>query len=159
MERSSHIQQVFTALRCLIRLKLTMINSDAVEKMYVANATVLLNNILHFLHRSTLSVMLNYIKKAQARLSSLPSATVRQNEAGWFLKIAWNLALQCDENYQEMANFFIACYELSSHVQADSTVLQRQKTCQLMAAAANLQMARSTINDEERVRERERERC
>ncbi len=34
VERSSHIQQVFTALRCLIRLKLTMINSDAVEKMY-----------------------------------------------------------------------------------------------------------------------------
>ena len=33
VERSSHIQQVFTALRCLIRLKLTMINSDAVEKM------------------------------------------------------------------------------------------------------------------------------
>ena len=117
----------------------------------------LLNNMLHFLHRNTLSVMLSYIKKAQARLSSLPSATVRQNEAGWFLKIAWNLALQCDENYQEMANFFIACYELSSHVQADSTVLQRQKTCQLMAAAANLQVARSTINDEERVRERERE--
>ena len=125
--------------------------------MYITNATFILNGILHFLCRSILSVMLGYIKKAQAKLSSLPSATVRQNEAGWFLKIAWNLALQCDENYQEMANFFIACYELSSHVQPDSTVLQRQKTCQLMAAAANLQVARSTINDEERVCERESE--
>ena len=103
-------------------------------------------------------MMLSYIKKAQAKLSNLPSVTVRQNEAGWFLKIAWNLALQCGENYQEMANFFIACYELSSQVQADSTVLQRQKTCQLMAAAANLQVARSTVNEEERVREREGER-
>lgn len=103
-------------------------------------------------------MMLSYITKAQAKLSKLPSVTVRQNEAGWFLKIAWNLALQCDENYQEMANFFIACYELSSHVQADSAVLQRQKTCQLLAAAANLQVARSTINEEERVRERMMER-
>ena len=103
-------------------------------------------------------MMLSYITKAQAKLSKLPSVTARQNEAGWFLKIAWNLALQCDENHQEMANFFIACYELSSHVQADSTVLQRQKTCQLLAAAANLQVARGTINEEERVRKRRRER-
>lgn len=114
--------------------------------------------MLHIIYRSALSVMLSYIKKAQAKLSSLPSATTRQNEASWFLKIAWNLALQCDENYQEMANFFIACYELSSHVQTDSTVLQRQKTCQLMAAAANLQVARSTTNDDERVRERDSKR-
>lgn len=103
-------------------------------------------------------MMLSYITKAQAKLSKLPSVTIRQNEAGWFLKIAWNLALQCNENHQEMANFFIACYELSSHVQADSTVLQRQKTCQLLAAAANLQVARGTINEEERVRKRRRER-
>ena len=155
MEKSGHIQQAFTALRCLVRLKLTMINSNAVEKMYVANTTFMLDKMLHFTYRSTLSVMLSYIKKSQVKLASLPSATIRQNEASWFLKIAWNLALQCDENYQEMANFFTACYELSSHIQTDSTVLQRQKTCQLMAAAANLQVARNTINDEERVRERD----
>ena len=95
--------------------------------------------------------MLGYIKSAQGRLSSLPSATSRQNEAGWFLKIAWNLALQCGENYQEMSEFFTSCYELSSHVQADSAVLQRQKTCQLMAAAASLQVARATKSDEEKV--------
>ena len=100
-------------------------------------------------------MMLSYIKKAQTKLSSLPSATVRQKEADWFLKIAWNLALQSEENYQEMASFFTACYELSSHVQADSSVLQRQKTCQLMAAAANLKMARSSTNEEEKVRKRE----
>ena len=105
-----------------------------------------------FAYRSALTVMLGYIKKAQGKLSALPSATVRQNEAGWFLKIAWNLALQCGENYLEMSLFFAACYELSSHVQADSTVLQRQKTCQLMSAAASLQVARTTTNNEERVR-------
>ena len=98
--------------------------------------------------------MLGYIKSAQSRLSSFPSATARQNEAGWFLKIAWNLALQCGENYQEMSDFFISCYELSSHVQADAAVLQRQKTCQLMAAAASLQVARATDSSEEKVRER-----
>ena len=96
--------------------------------------------------------MLRYIKTAQGRLSTLQSATTRQNEAGWFLKIAWNLALQCDDSYQEMSNFFTACYELSSHVQVDSSVLQRQKTCQLMAAAASLQLAKTTISDEEKVR-------
>ena len=96
--------------------------------------------------------MLGYIKTAQSKLSTLPSATARQNEAGWFLKIAWNLALQCGENYHEMANFFTACYKLLSYVPVDSSVLQRQRTCQLMSAAASLQVARTTTGDEERVR-------
>ena len=90
---------------------------------------------------------------AKGKLSDLPSANARQNEAGWFLKIAWNLALQCGENYQEMSNFFTICHELSSHVPVDSAVLQRQKTCQLMAAAANLQVARTITAGEDKVRE------
>ena len=119
---------------------------------YIVGVQIYCNSVCLFIFcRCALTVMFGYIKMAQNKLSSLPSATVRQNEAGWFLKIAWNLALQCGENYQEMSNFFTACFELSSHVQVDSTVLQRQKTCQLMAAVASLQVARSTTSDEERV--------
>ena len=41
--------------------------------------------------------------------------------------------------------------QLSSRVQSDSSVLLRQKTCQLMAAAACVQVARSAKQEGEKV--------
>ena len=35
-----------------------------------------------------------------------------RNEAGWFMKVAWNLALQCGESHREMAELFFACYKV-----------------------------------------------
>ena len=28
------------------------------------------------------------------------------------MKVSWNLALQCGENYKEMGDLFTACYEV-----------------------------------------------
>ena len=91
--------------------------------------------------------MLGYIQTAQAKLSLLPSPLSRQKEAAWFLKVAWNLALQCGDNYQQMREFYIACYVLSECISTDPSVLLRQKTCQLMAAAASVNLGRRADSD------------
>ena len=44
-------------------------------------------------------------------------------------------------------------FQLSSRILSDSSVLLRQKTCQLMAAAACVQVARSAKQEGEKVRE------
>ncbi len=87
--------------------------------------------------------MLGYIKSAQSKLSLLPSPLARQKEVSWFLKVAWNLALQCEDNYQQMREFYVTCYSLSECLSTDPSILMRQKTCQLMAAAASINLARS----------------
>ena len=92
--------------------------------------------------------MLGYIQTAHSKLSLVPSPLAREKEAAWFLKVAWNLALQCEDNYyQEMREFFAACYSLSECVSADPSVLLRQKTCQLMAAAASVHVGRKGNHD------------
>lgn len=127
--------------------------------------------------------MLSYIQRAKEKLGALSSSSSREAEAVWFMKTAWNLALQCGENYHEMSQLFTACHQVRkeahtskytvlavSHFAAwppgvailslqllgraplDSSLLQRQKTCQLMAAGACVQVARSTNRQEEKVR-------
>ncbi len=94
--------------------------------------------------RVALCSMLGYVQSARSKLPLLPSPLARQKEASWFLKVAWNLALQCDDNYQQMREFYVACYSLSECVSTDPSTLMRQKTCQLMAAAASINLGRST---------------
>ena len=134
-------------------------------------------------HRSALHSMLSYIQRAKENLGALSSSSSREAEAVWFMKIAWNLALQCGEHYHEMSQLFTACHQvkrlhtliytvtLTEHLYfwwcciftvlslqllgcapLDSSVLQRQKTCQLMAAGACVQVAQSTNRQEEKVR-------
>lgn len=35
-----------------------------------------------------------------------------RDEAGWFMKVAWNLALQCGDSYREMGDLFTACFKV-----------------------------------------------
>ena len=50
-----------------------------------------------------------------------------------------------------MAELFVICYQLSSNVPADVSVLRRQRSCQLMAAAASIQAARMVDDQQENV--------
>ena len=123
--------------------------------------------------------MLSYIRQAGEKLKSLPSSSSREAEAVWFMKIAWNLALQCGEHYHEMGQLFSACHQvcpqlgpvislqlvfhrhaltyhllplqLLGNAPLDPSALRRQKTCQLMAAAACVQVARNTVRPEDKV--------
>ena len=47
---------------------------------------------------------------AERRLSE--TAERNRDEAGWFMKVAWNLALQCGDNYHEMGELFSTCYKV-----------------------------------------------
>ncbi|KPP69795.1 hypothetical protein Z043_111425 [Scleropages formosus] len=61
----------------------------------------------------------------------------RSEEAGWFRKIAWNLALQSESSPVRMRDFFLLSYQ--------ATVLMGQKTCLLMAAAVCLELHRKSV--------------
>lgn len=98
-----------------------------------------------------MKVMLQYLQQAQSLLPSMASNSTRLNEANWLLKVAWNLALQCNHYHKEMADFFIICYQLSSNLPSDVSVLRRQRSCQLIAAAAFVQVAKATDIQEEKV--------
>uniref|UniRef100_A0A4X2L380 Protein ZIP4 homolog n=1 Tax=Vombatus ursinus TaxID=29139 RepID=A0A4X2L380_VOMUR len=65
------------------------------------------------------------------------------NEAHWFRKIAWNLAMQCEKCPGTMRDFFLLSYKLSQFCPSEKAVLISQKTCLLMAAAADLELGRS----------------
>ena len=113
---------------------MTSLNQHTVEKM------------------STLCTMVGYIDSAVSKLPSLSPSSVRHTEASWFMKVAWNLGLQCGDCHQEMVSLFTACYKLSTLLLVDSTVLNRQKTCLLMAAAAGLQVIRNGERLDDKVR-------
>ncbi|KAI0226541.1 Testis-expressed protein 11 [Lamellibrachia satsuma] len=129
VRHSSDPQQVLTALRCLTRLRLTFI-AENTDK------------------RHDLDVIISYIKTALQKLtelvkkvSSISTNDCLQNEAAWFMKIAWNMALQCGDAYQEMNELFILCCKVAGMCEEDAASLVRQKTCLLMAAAASLKEA------------------
>ena len=97
--------------------------------------------------------MLDYLQHAQSLLHKLPSSTTQHKEANWLLKVAWNLALKCGHHYKEMADLFQICYQLVSCLPVDGSVLRRQRTCQLMMAAATVQVARAAESQDEKVSE------
>ncbi|CAH1799401.1 unnamed protein product [Owenia fusiformis] len=129
---SNDAQQVLTALRCLTRLKLTFLAED--DKKI-----------------TELSCLESYLTKAYNTLTSpqhdsVPAMYIQQ-EATWFMKIAWNVALQCDDTYKDMYTMFNMCYKFANLCPSDMANLVRQKTCMLMAAAACLHTSK-TISDE-----------
>uniref|UniRef100_A0A3P9BC52 Protein ZIP4 homolog n=1 Tax=Maylandia zebra TaxID=106582 RepID=A0A3P9BC52_9CICH len=68
----------------------------------------------------------------------------RTEEANWFRKIAWNLALQCESSPDKMRDFFVLSYQFSQLCPPDRTLLMGQRTCLLMAAAASLELGRKS---------------
>uniref|UniRef100_A0A671ULS0 Protein ZIP4 homolog n=1 Tax=Sparus aurata TaxID=8175 RepID=A0A671ULS0_SPAAU len=84
---------------------------------------------------------------AQQKVSHQTRLTAEQRteEANWFRKIAWNLALQCESCPDRMRDFFVLSYQLSQLCPPDRTLLMGQKTCLLMAAAASLELCRKSL--------------
>uniref|UniRef100_A0A8C5UW20 Protein ZIP4 homolog n=1 Tax=Microcebus murinus TaxID=30608 RepID=A0A8C5UW20_MICMU len=75
----------------------------------------------------------------------------RTDEAHWFRKIAWNLAVQSDDDPVTMREFFILSYKLSQFCPSDQVILIAQKTCLLMAAAVDLEQGRKASTTFEQV--------
>ncbi|XP_044178056.1 testis-expressed protein 11-like [Acropora millepora] len=128
---SNDNQQVLTSLRCLSRLRLTIsINSQ---------------------EKKDVNTFLRYFQIAQDCLVQMQEGSDPnlRPEATWFMKIAWNLALESTENSLEMQKLFLFCCKFSCFCPMDSSNVTRQKNCLVMAAAAAIQAARERSNDQE----------
>ncbi|XP_040190391.1 testis-expressed protein 11, partial [Rana temporaria] len=76
----------------------------------------------------------------------------RIEEAHWFRKVAWNVAVGARERPPLMRDSFLLSYKISMFCPCDKTVLVAQKSCLLMAAALDLEMARQAAEHSEKVK-------
>ncbi|KAL4631581.1 testis-expressed sequence 11 protein [Arapaima gigas] len=137
-EHSEDGAQVLTALRCLIRLVLSATEAAGEENRFQQCLLIVLQKFPTALQR--LPVVITEPGVEQGK---------RAEEAGWFRKIAWNLALQCENSPDKMRDFFLLSYQarpvsleavhkcmylqLSQFCLPDRALLMGQKTCLLMA--------------------------
>ncbi|KAK3098145.1 hypothetical protein FSP39_016603 [Pinctada imbricata] len=128
---SDHLQ-VLTALRCLIRIKLDVIDQQQ-------NLSIEKSGILHNLQTA-------YNKLLQLFEERKELSQQLFKESTWFMKIAWNIALKCEDQPEGMKNFFSLCGQFTELSPKDQGSLSRQKTCMMMAAAACLQCARTATD-------------
>uniref|UniRef100_UPI00398EC98D testis-expressed protein 11 isoform X7 n=1 Tax=Pristiophorus japonicus TaxID=55135 RepID=UPI00398EC98D len=138
-EYSQDCCQLFTALRCLIRLVPSIADTDDKDRRH-----------------ERLDSLLSYLKTAHKKLivqlaEGKMTIELKNSEANWFRKIAWNLALQCEDCPSRMREFFTLSYQLSQMLSVDKAILIGQKTCLLMAAAASLEIGRKALNTSEQI--------
>ncbi|XP_064629200.1 testis-expressed protein 11-like isoform X2 [Lineus longissimus] len=136
---SSHIQQVMTALRCLTRLRLSFLAKEDKNRKDVTAVISYLKTAYSKLDDLNQKIQLGNMKEVEG-----DTRTMLNSEATWFMKIAWNLSLQCNDSSSDMHDLFLLCSKFGQLCIIDMANLVRQKTCMLMAAAAGLQMARET---------------
>ncbi|XP_054430208.1 testis-expressed protein 11 [Pteronotus mesoamericanus] len=124
-------EQVLTAVKCLCRLlvpKVSQMQESENKKMETDRLLTGLNTAL--------------VKFSQASVGKASTSDSRINEAHWFRKIAWNLAVQCSKDPVTMREFFMLSYKLSQFCPSDEVILIAQKTCLLMATSVDLEQAR-----------------
>ncbi|XP_025060865.1 testis-expressed protein 11 isoform X3 [Alligator sinensis] len=132
-QNSQDCQQVFIALKCLIRLVLSKVIAELEDK-----------------RMKDLDTLLTYLTLAHQKLAepftegSL-TLELRTQVTHWFRKVAWNLAVQFENCPGTMRDFFILSFKFSQFCHPDKAVLIAQKTCLLMAAAIGLEMGRQNI--------------
>ncbi|XP_043753535.1 testis-expressed protein 11 isoform X1 [Cervus elaphus] len=124
-------QQVLTALKCLLRLFLPRV-SQMPESENKKNE---MNRLLTYFSTALLKLPQLFEGEAWPLISKI-------NEAHWFRKTAWNLAVQCEKDPLSMREFFVLSYKLSQFCPSDQVILIAQKTCLLMAAAVDLEQGR-----------------
>ncbi|KAB0372311.1 hypothetical protein FD755_016103 [Muntiacus reevesi] len=143
-------QQVLTALKCLLRLFLPRV-SQMPESENKKNE---MNRLLTYFSTALLHLPQLFEGGAWPLISKI-------NEAHWFRKTAWNLAMQCEKDPLSMREFFVFSYKLSQFCPSDQVILIAQKTCLLMAAAVDLEQGRkaSTALEQEIMKYNHRECC
>ncbi|XP_045327477.1 testis-expressed protein 11 [Leopardus geoffroyi] len=131
-------QQVLLALKCLFCLALPKVSQMSESESRKKE----MDRLLACLNKAVLKIAHSFHDE-----NSTEDSTV--NEAQWFRKIAWNLAVQCDKDPVTMREFFILSYKLSRFCPSDQVILIAQKTCLLMAAALDLEQGRKASTTSE----------
>ncbi|XP_030430983.1 testis-expressed protein 11 [Gopherus evgoodei] len=138
-QHSQDCQQVFTALKCLVRLVLSKVTAEPKEN-----------------RDKDMDTLLTYLTSAHRRLAESftegsMTLDMRTHEAHWFRKMAWNLAVQFENCPGTMRDFFVLSFKLSQFCPSDKAVLIAQKTCLLLAAAVDLEMGRCSLTLTEQI--------
>ncbi|XP_040859318.1 testis-expressed protein 11 [Ochotona curzoniae] len=134
-------QQVITSLKCLFRIVVPYVSelSDPEAKKKE------MDRLLACLNRAL-------VKIAQYFRDGISTLNTRINEAHWFRKIAWNLAVQTDLDSVTMRELFVLSYRLSLFCPSDQVILIAQKTCLVMAISLDLEEGRQTPVTSEQIR-------
>ncbi|XP_069799410.1 testis-expressed protein 11 isoform X2 [Dendropsophus ebraccatus] len=135
VEHCQETDQVFTSLRCLVRLTL--------EDGFLGDKQESARNLISYLNQAW--------KKIEDPLIWKDRNEQRIKEAHWFRKIAWNLAVHTQDSPLMMQECFLLSYKLSLPCPCDKTILVAQKSCLIMAAAVDLEMARNASCHSEQV--------
>ncbi|XP_073918366.1 testis-expressed protein 11 [Castor canadensis] len=139
-QHSEKPQDALAALKCQFRLVLPKVSQMPESE----NKKKEMNRLLTCLNTALLRL-------AQPFDGEPLTLDLRANEAHWFRKIAWNLAVQSDKDLVAMREFFIVSYKLSLLCPSDQVILIAQKTCLLMAAAVDLEQGREASTTFEQV--------
>ncbi|NWI59750.1 TEX11 protein, partial [Calyptomena viridis] len=142
-EHLQDCQQLFAALKCLVRLMLSKVMAENREKRFgnVFEHTSVLNSTFSAAHK----------RLAESFTEEEFTGDMRILEAHWFRKVAWNLAVQFKDSPEKMRDFFVLSFKLSQFCPSDKAVLIAQKTCLLMAAAIDLEMGRQEVAPSEQM--------
>ncbi|KAK2083363.1 Testis-expressed protein 11 [Saguinus oedipus] len=109
--------------------------SEDQEQVITATKMKEMDRLLTCLNRA-------FVKLSQPCGEEAFSLESRANEAQWFRKMAWNLAVQSDKDPVIMREFFILSYKMSQLCPSDKVILIARKTCLLMAVAVDLEQGR-----------------
>ncbi|XP_033616324.1 testis-expressed protein 11 [Fukomys damarensis] len=124
-QHSKDSQEALTALKCLFRLVLPTVS----QMLEFENKKKEIDRLLTWMN----TALLKLAQLFQGENSTLDS---RANEAHWFRKIAWNLAVQFDKDPVIMREFFMLSYK---------------EACLLMAAALDLEQGRKASTTAEQL--------
>ncbi|XP_073214720.1 testis-expressed protein 11 isoform X2 [Lepidochelys kempii] len=138
-QHSQDCQQVFTALKCLVRLVLSKVMAEPKE-----NRTKYMDMLVTYLTSA-------HQRLAESFTEGSMTLDMRTREAHWFRKIAWNLAVQFENCPGTMRDFFVLSFKFSQFCPSDTAVLIAQKTCLLLAAAVDLEMGRCSLTLTEQI--------
>ncbi|NXE51265.1 TEX11 protein, partial [Casuarius casuarius] len=145
-ERSQDCQQVFAALKCLVRLTLSKVMAENEERSsYVWKCFFSAQKTLYVLNNTSAA----HKRLAEPFTEENSTGDRKILEAHWFRKVAWNLAVQFQNCPEKMRDFFVLSFKLSQFCPSDKAVLIAQKTCLLMAAAIDLEMGRQQVTPSE----------
>nr|KAF6493113.1 testis expressed 11 [Molossus molossus] len=138
---SEDTEQIITALKCLFRLlvpKVSEMPESENKKKETDRLLVCLNRV--------------HLKFSQTLFGKDSTSASWINEAHWFRKIAWNLAVQSHREPVTMREFFILSYKMSQFCPSDQAILIAQKTCLLMAASVDLQQGKKAATPSEQMK-------
>ncbi|KAI6656405.1 Testis-expressed sequence 11 protein [Oopsacas minuta] len=134
LSRGQVSSSTLSSLRCLVRLKLTLMEGMSEEDTADMRRQVV----------KLISTAYNQLIKSKSN-----EDTDLSPEVGWFSKVAWNLALQSQTDYSTMKDLFSLSMRLNKLSILDPSSQSRQRSCLIGASAAGLKYLKGVLDERE----------